>query len=106
MSLASHQKDLAKKLLHIFRYRSSLTINRPFLTTRWRSRVTVLKLTDKSVTADDVKAFGLDGLAKFKVPKYVKFVEEFPKTVTGKVKKFELRDQALIDFPHLKDELE
>ena len=53
-----------------------------------------------------MKAFGLEGLAKFKVPKYVKFVEEFPKTVTGKVKKFELRDQALIDFPHLKDELE
>ena len=65
-----------------------------------------LKLTDKSLTAEDVKAFGLEGLAKFKVPKYVKFVEEFPKTVTGKVKTFELRDQALVDFPHLKDELE
>ena len=29
----------------------------------------------------------------FKIPRYVRFVEEFPMTVTGKVQKFILREQ-------------
>ncbi|KAJ8316422.1 hypothetical protein KUTeg_006436, partial [Tegillarca granosa] len=33
-------------------------------------------------------------LARFKVPRYVEFVEEFPLTVTGKVQKFKIRDKA------------
>ena len=53
-----------------------------------------------------MKEHGITGLAKFKVPKYIAFVDEFPMTVTGKVKKFELREQALVDFPHLKAEIE
>ena len=56
------------------------------------------------MTIDEIKNLGYEGLARFKVPKYIKFVDEFPKTVTGKVKKFELQKQALSDFPHLKDE--
>ena len=31
-------------------------------------------------------------IARFKVPKYVKFVESFPMTVTGKVQKFLIRE--------------
>ena len=30
-------------------------------------------------------------IAHFKVPRYVKFVEDFPMTVTGKVRKVEMR---------------
>ena len=33
-------------------------------------------------------------------------LENFPQTVTGKIKKFELRQQALEDFPELRNELE
>ena len=65
-----------------------------------------LQLSDKSLTVDALKEHGITGLAKFKVPKYIAFVDEFPMTVTGKVKKFELREQALVDFPHLKAEIE
>jgi len=65
-----------------------------------------VKLSDKSLTVDALKQHGVTGLAKFKVPKYIAFVDEFPMTVTGKVKKFELREQALVDFPHLKAEIE
>jgi fatty-acyl-CoA synthase len=34
-------------------------------------------------------------IAHFKVPRYFKFVDAFPLTVTGKVQKFRMRDQAI-----------
>ncbi|CAB0012971.1 unnamed protein product [Nesidiocoris tenuis] len=44
-----------------------------------------------ALSEDDVKAFCKDKLSRFKIPRYVRFVEEFPKTGSGKIKKFELR---------------
>lgn len=37
-------------------------------------------------------------LAKFKIPQYWKFVEVYPTTLSGKVKKYELRDRCVGDF--------
>jgi fatty-acyl-CoA synthase len=37
-------------------------------------------------------------LAHFKTPKYVKFVSSFPTTVTGKIQKFKIREQAIHDL--------
>jgi len=34
-------------------------------------------------------------MARFKVPRYVKFVDEFPLTATGKVQKFKLKEIAI-----------
>ena len=34
-------------------------------------------------------------IAHLKVPRYVKFVDSFPMTVTGKVQKFKMRDAAI-----------
>ena len=34
-------------------------------------------------------------IAHFKVPRYVQIVSAFPMTVTGKVQKFKLREQAI-----------
>jgi fatty-acyl-CoA synthase len=31
----------------------------------------------------------------FKIPKYIRFVDEFPMTVTGKLQKFRMREIAL-----------
>ena len=37
----------------------------------------------------------------------IKYISDaYPQTVTGKIKKFELREQAIDDFPELKNELE
>jgi len=47
--------------------------------------------TKADVTADALIAFCADALAKFKVPRYVRFVSEFPMTASGKVQKFKLR---------------
>ena len=34
-------------------------------------------------------------IAHYKIPRYVISVDEFPMTVTGKIQKFKLRDQAI-----------
>jgi benzoate-CoA ligase family protein len=53
-------------------------------------------------TADDLVAWCREGLASFKRPRAVVLVEEIPKTATGKVQRFRLRDgagPALLDAP-------
>lgn len=47
-----------------------------------------------SATEDEIKDFCRGKIAHYKVPRYVKFVEEFPMTVTGKIQKFLMREQA------------
>lgn len=46
----------------------------------------------ETATEDDVRSFCQSHLAHFKVPKYVRFVTEFPQTVTGKIQKFRMRE--------------
>jgi len=47
---------------------------------------------------DDVRRFCRGGLAHYKVPRYVVFVDEYPTTVTGKVQKFRLRELGVERF--------
>jgi fatty-acyl-CoA synthase len=44
--------------------------------------------------ADSVRAFSSGRLARYKIPRYVHVVEEFPMTITGKVRKVEMREMA------------
>jgi fatty-acyl-CoA synthase len=46
-----------------------------------------------TVTAEDIRAFCKDEIAYFKIPKYIKFVDSFPMTVTGKIQKYIMREQ-------------
>ena len=52
----------------------------------------------ETMTEDEFTAFCRDGMAHFKVPRYVRFVEEFPMTVTGKLQKFRMREIAAADM--------
>ncbi|WP_433525652.1 AMP-binding protein [Nocardia pseudovaccinii] len=45
--------------------------------------------------ADAIRAFCTGKLAHFKIPRYVHIVEEFPMTVTGKIRKAEMRELAV-----------
>ena len=54
--------------------------------------------TGKTLTASELRAFALERMTHFKVPKYIKFVDAYPLTVTGKIRKVELREMALNDF--------
>lgn len=50
------------------------------------------------VTADEVRDYCRAKLAHYKVPRYVKFVDDFPQTVTGKIQKFKIREQMITDL--------
>ena len=47
-----------------------------------------------SATEPELRQFARDNLAHFKVPQWVSFVPELPKTATGKIQKFVLRGRA------------
>lgn len=55
----------------------------------------VLREGAESVDADGVREFCSGQLAHYKIPRYVHVVESFPMTVTGKVRKVEMREKAL-----------
>ena len=46
------------------------------------------------LTADTVRAFCDGRLARYKIPRYVKVVSAFPLTVTGKIRKVEMRERS------------
>jgi fatty-acyl-CoA synthase len=44
---------------------------------------------------DEVRDYCLGQIAHFKIPQYIRFVDAFPMTVTGKVQKFRIREQEI-----------
>ncbi len=50
------------------------------------------------LTAEEVVAFCRDQIAHYKVPRHIRFVDEFPMTVTGKVQKFLMRDRMAVEL--------
>ena len=55
----------------------------------------VIPRTPGTVDAEAVREFCRGKIAHFKIPRYVIEVQEFPMTITGKIQKFILRDQAI-----------
>jgi fatty-acyl-CoA synthase len=47
------------------------------------------------VTAESIREFATGKLAHYKIPRYVLVVDEFPMTVTGKVRKVEMRERSV-----------
>jgi fatty-acyl-CoA synthase len=50
------------------------------------------------LTDADIREFCRGTIAHYKVPRYVEFVYEFPMTVTGKVRKVEMREQSITEL--------
>jgi fatty-acyl-CoA synthase len=50
------------------------------------------------LSAEAVREFATGKLAHYKIPRYVQIVDEFPMTVTGKVRKVEMRDKSVADL--------
>jgi fatty-acyl-CoA synthase len=48
--------------------------------------------------ADAIRLFCRDQIAHFKVPTHIRFVEQFPMTVTGKIQKFIMREQMIAEL--------
>jgi fatty-acyl-CoA synthase len=58
-----------------------------------------VRLRDGEIaTGDEIRAFCEGQIAHFKIPRYVKFVDGFPMTVTGKIQKFLMREQMIAEL--------
>jgi len=55
-----------------------------------------------SCTEEEIKDFCRGRIANYKVPYYVKFVDEYPMTASGKIQKFKLREMAVREL-HLEE---
>ncbi len=47
-----------------------------------------------SIGEDEIREYCRGKIAHYKIPRYVRFVDELPMTVTGKIQKFKLREKA------------
>jgi len=45
-----------------------------------------------SASEEEIRLFCRDKIAHFKIPMYIRFVDEFPMTITGKLQKFKMRE--------------
>ena len=54
----------------------------------------ILKDGYDTLTAEDVREFAAGRLAHFKIPRYVEVRDSFPMTVSGKIRKVELREEG------------
>ncbi len=52
----------------------------------------------ETLTAEELRDFCRDQIAHYKVPRHIRFVDEFPMTVTGKVQKFIMREKMMADL--------
>ncbi len=52
----------------------------------------------KRLSAEEVRTFCEGHIAHFKIPRYVKFVEDFPMTVTGKIQKYVMRERMAAEL--------
>jgi fatty-acyl-CoA synthase len=58
-----------------------------------------VKLRDGARTSEDeLTAYCRGKIATFKIPRYWKFVDAFPMTVTGKIQKFKMREEAVAEL--------
>ncbi len=54
----------------------------------------------ENMTAEEVRDFCKDNIAHFKIPEHIRFVDEFPLTVTGKLQKFKMREAMVERLQH------
>jgi len=58
-----------------------------------------VKLKDnQAMTEKELQSYCQGQIMNYKVPRYVKFVDDFPKTVTGKVQKFRMRELSTAEL--------
>ena len=57
-----------------------------------KTKAFVVLKDGQQVTEDELKAFVKERLAPYKYPRFIEFMKELPKTATGKIQRFRLRD--------------
>jgi fatty-acyl-CoA synthase len=55
----------------------------------------IIKKNGAELSPEEIKEYLKQRISRHKVPKYVRFVESFPSTASGKIQKFKLREEAI-----------
>lgn len=50
---------------------------------------------NKQTTIEDIKDFCEGNISRYKIPKYIEFIDEYPMTASGKIQKFKLKELAV-----------
>jgi benzoate-CoA ligase len=58
-----------------------------------KTKAFIVLKAGQSLTEEEVKAYVKEHLAPYKYPRFIEFVSELPKTATGKIQRFRLREQ-------------
>jgi fatty-acyl-CoA synthase len=58
----------------------------------------IVSKADATLDEEGVRRFCQDRISHYKIPRYIRFVENFPSTVTGKVQKFAMREAMIEEF--------
>jgi fatty-acyl-CoA synthase len=58
----------------------------------------IIAKTGATLDEEGVRKFCQDRISHYKVPRYIRFVESFPSTVTGKIQKFAMREAMIEEF--------
>ena len=58
-----------------------------------------IQLRDGAATTEaDIKNYCRGTIAHYKVPRYIKFTDAFPMTITGKIQKFKMRETSIVEL--------
>jgi fatty-acyl-CoA synthase len=52
----------------------------------------------EALDAEELRAFCRGRIAHYKIPRHIRFVEDFPMTVTGKIQKFAMRAAMIAEL--------
>ena len=58
-----------------------------------KAKAFVVLKDGKSASEEELKAFVKEKLAAYKYPRFIEFISELPKTATGKIQRFRLRER-------------
>jgi fatty-acyl-CoA synthase len=50
------------------------------------------------VTVEEIREYCRGQIASYKIPRYIRFTDEFPQTVTGKIQKFRMREVSVAEL--------
>ncbi len=88
-----YPRDIEERLYEHPKVLEAAAIGVPVGSSDQRAKVFVVLRKDQSATEEEIIDWCREGLAKYKVPKYVEFRKELPKTMVGKILRRELMEE-------------
>jgi fatty-acyl-CoA synthase len=58
----------------------------------------IISKAGATLDEESIRKFCQDRISHYKIPRYIRFVEQFPSTVTGKIQKFAMRETMIEEF--------